>query len=274
MASKSAYLVAFLAIFSCAASAANIDVAILNFALNLECLEAQFYSWAAYGKGLSPADRGNGPAPTAVKKALLSPAAQAIASDIADDEISHVRFLRATLGKAAVACPLININDAFSAGANAILGVKLNPPFASFGSDTVFYLGAYLFEDVGVTAYKGAAKLITDKAYLEAAAGILAVEAYHAGYIRSKLNEVADEFLFPYEIPVKAIATAISALRANAAGAKDDQGIVDGDKIVIAPADKHGVAFSRNYTQILHIVYLGGAKKGGFFPAGVNGVLK
>lgn len=44
---------------------------ILNFALNLECLEAEFYSWAAFGEGLSEEDRGGGPPSVGGKKADL-----------------------------------------------------------------------------------------------------------------------------------------------------------------------------------------------------------
>eukprot|EP00897_Mesotaenium_endlicherianum_P003072 jgi/Mesen1/2793/ME000170S01890 len=273
MASKAAFFVAFLALFSCAASAADIDVAILNFALNLECLEAQFYSYAAYGKGLSSADTGNGPKVVGGKKALLSPAAQSIAADIADDEISHVRLLRGALGKAAVKCPLIDIGNAFGAAADAAIGAKLSPAFSPYGSDIVFYHGAFIFEDVGVTAYKGAAKLITNKDYLEVAAGILAVEAYHGGFIRAKLLDSANVYVFPYKTQVKNIIAAISALRATVSGAKDDQGIVVDGKYVIAPADTTAVAFSRNTTQVLNIVYLGNKAKGGFFPNGLNGAI-
>ena len=50
--------------------------------------------------------------------------------------------------------PDINLGDAFSNAADAAVGMKLSPPFLPYGGDIPFLLGAFIFEDVGVTAYK------------------------------------------------------------------------------------------------------------------------
>jgi Ferritin-like domain len=124
---------------------------------------------------------------------VLRPQIQAYADELARNELAHVRLLRAALGDAAVACPQIDIGAAFSAAANAAAtlggvlqeGQELMPGYNPYFNDLWFLIGAFIFEDVGVTAYNGAAGLITDKGILGTAASIMAVEAYHGGAVRT-----------------------------------------------------------------------------------------
>ncbi|KAK9829452.1 hypothetical protein WJX72_005959 [[Myrmecia] bisecta] len=263
-------LVAGLAIFSAPIGCAAItDIDILQLALNLECLEAEFYSYAAYGKGLDPALRGGGPAPIGGKKANLTTDAKYYAEEIANDEIAHVAALRSVLGNNSVPCPQIDIGPAFAAAANAAFNTTLTPAFDPYANDVFFLHGAYIFEDVGVTAYSGAAPLIQDKTILGAAAGILAVEAYHAGAIRTILSQIAT-MITPYGVPVSTILDKISALRGAVGGGKD-QGVIVNGLVNIVPADPNSIAFARTPAQVLNIVYLSPVgKPGGFFPNGVN----
>ncbi|KAK9823094.1 hypothetical protein WJX72_000228 [[Myrmecia] bisecta] len=251
--------------------AAPTDTDILNFALQLECLEGQFYSYAAFGQGLNATDRGNGPQALGGKKANLTAEVQAIANEIATDEINHVRFLRAALGANATACPAIDIFSAFTNAASAAFGVaNLSPVFDVYANDINFLLGAYIFEDVGVTAYKGAAPLISNPAYLGAAAGIMAVEAYHAATVRTLLLGAAN-IVTPYGVNVTDVVSAISALRNKVGGAGLDEGIIVDDYVNLVPADANSIAFSRTPAQVLDIVYLGNASTpGGFFPNGIQ----
>ncbi len=251
----------------------DIDVDVLNFALNLEYLEAEFYLQAAFGRSLSAADSGGGPAPIGGRKVTFAtPAIQAYAEEIALDEEAHVKFLRAALGSKAVARPQIDIGPAFAAAANAAFAATLTPAFDPYANELFFLHGAFIFEDVGVTAYKGAARLITNKDFLEAAAGILGVEAYHAGEIRTLLYQQKDT-MTPYNVTVETIVQKISDLRGSVGGGKD-QGLVVGGKANILPTDANSIAFSRSTAEVLKIVYLGGTTSGGFFPSGLNGSIK
>jgi hypothetical protein len=258
------------------------DASSLNFALNLEYLEAQFYSFAAFGEGLSAnllTGTGVQGAATGGRRVTFTDAAvRRYAVEIAQDERAHVAFLRQALGSSAVSQPPINIsgdaNGPFSAAARAAGLITAGQAFDPYANDENFLLGAYIFEDVGVTAYKGASPLITNKTFLEAAAGILAAEAYHAALIRTTL------FAKGVRTPAPALIDAtekISDARDSLDGPSDiDQGIRPrGDGSNIVPTDANGIVFSRTAGQVLNIVFLTklAAQQGGFFPQGVNGTI-
>ncbi len=266
------------------AQSAPSDADVLNFALNLEYLEAQFYAYAATGSGLPSSLLGgsgtSGSATGARQVTFTDPVVAQYAREIAADEREHVAFLRTALGSSAVAQPAIDIgiepDGAFSTAARAAGLIGPGQSFDPYANDENFLLGAFIFEDVGVTAYKGASPLIGDKTFLEAAAGILAVEGYHAALIRTTL------YAKGIDTPSLIDATqAISDARDSLDGPSDlDQGITPTGTgstrtANLVPLDSNGLAFSRSYDQVLNIVYLNATAVtgGGFFPKGVNGKL-
>jgi hypothetical protein len=286
------------------------DADILNYALNLEYLEAQFYLYAATGKGLAAADTGTplgysgsytqGTVTTSGNIAVgsvpgLSAAQQAILNEIAYEEQEHVRFLRTALGSAAVPMPSVDLTFfstlAVTAGiATANTGSGAFSPYTSFDA---FLTGAFVFEDVGVTAYAGAAPMISSagvsSGYLTAAAGILAVEAYHAGYVRTALTGRAIAAGSASAYPYLGYANQIEAVRADLTVGNTDAPSSSGSvetlltlpsgtaspSAIAAASGGTAIGFARTINQVLHIVYANatvGAKSGGFFPNGINSI--
>jgi len=249
------------------------DNDILNFALNLEYLEAEFYLYAATGTGLSSTDALSGAGTTIVPQNIAavpwsSTSFQQYANEIAQDELDHVRAIQAaiTANKGTpVARPALDLT--FFAKLAVAAGITTPANFNPFTDTNSFLLGAFIFEDVGVTAYTGAAPLISSTAILSAAAGIQAVEAYHASEIRTLLVASAG----PTYV---ALANQVSALRATLGGGKETQ--LSSTSIVAADPTT-SIAYARTTDEVLHIVYgaAGGAgvTKGGFFPNGLNGTI-
>jgi hypothetical protein len=267
------------------------DAAILTFALNLEYLEAEFYLRAATGEGLPSGDIGPSPGPVtggSMVNFMGNAIVKAYAIEIAQEEHKHVQFLRAALialTGSAISRPALNLSSSF---ATAALVAGLGAGFNPYADPNSFLLGAYIFEDVGVTAYHGAAPLITNKAILDKAAGILAAEAYHAGIIRTSL------FVGGFASQT----TAISNLRASLDGTihtqnQDDFGVGTTAAPMLAnlsnvmngpllggfpsnsPPGNNAIAFDRTTRQVLNIVYgAANASSGLFFPAGLNGAIK
>lgn len=278
------------------AATAYDDTDILNFALNLEYLEAEFFLRAATGSGLTGADVGSSPGAVigGMQVTGLSAGQQAIVNEIAFAEQQHVRFLRATLGAAAVSRPAIDLTNSFHALAAA---AQIGPSFNPYASFDAFLVGAFLFEDVGVTAYLGAAPRISINGILEgllnAVAGIQATEAYHAATIRTILtaNAIAD----PTYVYLN-YANKLATLRASLGGGMETLLTVPGETTsatfvptpsgIVAATSTNAIGYARTTDQVLHIVYGSlsnladattsgaGVAQGAFFPSGLNGNIK
>ncbi|ACP23604.1 dessication-related protein pcc13-62 precursor (plasmid) [Sinorhizobium fredii NGR234] len=241
------------------------DEDIFQFALNLEYMEAEYYLRGTTGKGIDDADAGGeaGAVTGGKQVSFDTPAVGEFMSEVAENELAHVKFYRKTLGDAAVSRPAIDFDAGFAAVAKAAgLG-----DFDPFGNEMNFVLGGMLFEDVGVTAYAGAATVLKNEDFLAAAAGILAVEAYHMGMARSTLYRMGEE--------AWKAAAAVSDARDKIDGSDDkDQPLQMEGKANIVPSTPDAIAFTRTPQEVLRIVYLTdqeGATKGGFYPNGMNG---
>ncbi len=272
------------------------DIAVLSFALQLEYLEGNYYTYAVTGGGIPAALQTGVGTQGAVIPGSGNGAARAVtfgdpviaqyAREIAADELAHITFLRTALGAAAPAQPTINLSGsaavttpggqavgAFTAAARAAGVIGPNDIFDPFLNDQNFLIGSYLLTDVGVSAYRGSARLITNKTFLEASAGILATECYHDGVIRSAL--------YSRGLTVPSIFTdiqRISDARDGLDGPADtDQGIGTAGNANLVPTDGNGLVLGRTAPQVLNVVYQNatpGTMAGGFFPAGVNGSIR
>ncbi len=247
---------------------ATTDAAIFNFALNLEYLEAEFYLRAVTGQGLAASmTTGTGTQGTVTGGSLVpfqNTAIAYFAEKIAVDELAHVNFIRAVLGSSAVAEPTIDLQQSFTTLAIAAGLITPGQTFNPFASEIDFLVGAYIFEDVGVTAYAGAAASLTAST-LPYAASVLAVEAYHAGAIRARLAEIGGQ----------SVTNAISSLRQSLSGVGDNGLNYQNNQFNFTNVDDQGQAYRRTPQQVLNIVYGNtSAKPGLFFPNGLNGTFK
>ena len=223
-------------------------VDVLQFALNLEYLEAEFYTVATMGKTIDQVgigiDGDGTPGPTtggnAVNFANNLVFTQNVAMEIGEDERAHVTLIRGALQAASI-MPV------------AKPAIKLDALGIGFASEAQFLTLARVFEDIGVTAYGGAAALpaVANSPYIGTAARILAAEAEHVGNIRLQCARLG-----------------ISTTS------------LDGVDILPPPsgssfisADKTtGLTAVRTPGQVLFLAYgfAANVTSGGFFPAGVK----
>ncbi|MEO6316497.1 MAG: ferritin-like domain-containing protein [Chitinophagaceae bacterium] len=129
------------------------DTGILNYAYALEQLEAAFYIQVI-----------------ATPYANISATEKALLTDIRDHEVAHREFFKKALA------------------GSAIVGLEVDFTKIDFTSRDSVLGTAKAFEDLGVSAYNGAGKLITNPDYLVLAGKIVSVEARHAALIRDLIS--------------------------------------------------------------------------------------
>ena len=216
---------------------------VLNFALNLEYLEASFYLYVTTGSGLPAADMGSSPGTVTggAKVSFTNSVVSSLATQLATHERQHVEFLRSTItavGGTPVSMPSLNL----AAG-------------GAVNSDATFLAAARQLEAVGVSAYIGGAQyLVSSTAALTYAAQILDTESQHAGFVRELC-----------------IALGVSS------PAVDSQDQPPSTTQIFNTSNTTGLTPVRTVSQVLQIVYgavgSAGITKGGFFPNGLNGTL-
>ncbi|GAB3228816.1 hypothetical protein GCM10027346_13760 [Hymenobacter seoulensis] len=133
------------------------DTGILNYAYLLEQLEAAFYQKVVEA---FPSDF------TAEDKAAFV--------DLRDHEVIHREFMKFALGESAY-----DTNK---------LPLVFNFTSLTLTTRAGVYAAAQTLEDVGVAAYNGAAKLLTDVTYLQLFSKISSVEARHAAFVREQVQ--------------------------------------------------------------------------------------
>ena len=140
------------------------DAGILNYAFALEQLEAAFYSAVVGASNFTALF------PSAEEREILT--------DLRNHEVIHREFFRAALGTAAI-------------GNLSLNQTTVNTALAS--RDSILRT-AEQFEDLGVSAYNGAGKYLTNVNNLLVAGKIVSVEARHAAVIRDLRDTTGRRF--------------------------------------------------------------------------------
>ena len=216
---------------------------VLNFALNLEYLEASFYSYITTGNGLSSSVTGTSPGTVTggAKVTFSNPVVASVAAQLANDESLHVSFLRSTitgLGGTPVDLPALNLGA-----------------MGAVTSDATFLTAARQLETVGVSAYAGGAQyLVSNATAVLYASQILDTESQHESFLRQ-----------------------LCITLGVASPAVDSADYPPSSSQLFNTSPSTGLYTLRTTSQVLGIVYGAagqtGISKGGFFPNGLNGAI-
>ncbi|PRQ39508.1 hypothetical protein RchiOBHm_Chr4g0426001 [Rosa chinensis] len=260
------------------------DVDLLEFPLNLEYLEAEFFLYGSLGFGLdkvAPNLTLGGPKPLGAKKAKLDPFTRDVIEQFAWQEVGHLRAIKKTVK--GFPRPQLDLSaKSFAKVFNLAFGRVLKPPFDPYANSLNYLLASYLIPYVGLTGYVGANPKLQGSTSKRLVAGLLGVESGQDAVIRTLLYKHALVKVHPYDITVAEFTNRLSDLRdkLGQAGLKDEgllvpkykgaEGKIRGN---VLAGDGYSVAYDRTPEEILRIVYGSGDEHvpGGFYPKGADG---
>ncbi|CAN1147282.1 Desiccation-related protein PCC13-62 [Linum perenne] len=239
------------------------DVDLVEFPLNLEYLEAEFFLYGALGKGLdfySPKLPAGGPPPIGARQAKLDPITKDIIEQFAWQEVGHLKAIKSKVK--GFPRPQLDLSpSSFAKIIDSAFGKPLSPPFDPYANSINYLIASYIIPYVGLTGYL--------------VAGLLAVESGQDAIIRG--------LLYPYNITVAEFTNKISVLRnkLGKAGVKDEGLVVPKDlgaegkvRGNVLAGNGFSLGYGRTPVQILRIVYGGAGNEsspGGFYPKGAAG---
>ncbi|KAG4946201.1 hypothetical protein JHK82_042252 [Glycine max] len=271
-------------VFIASASASESDVDLLEFPLNLEYLEAEFFLFGSLGHGLdvvAPNLSEGGPPPIGARLARLENLIRDIILQFGLQEVGHLRAIKSTVR--GFPRPLLDLSTAsFAKVMNSAFGRPLVPPFDPYANSINYLLASYVIPYVGLTGYVGANPLLQNATSKRLVAGLLGVESGQDAVIRTLLYERQASLVQPYKVTVAEFTDRISMLRNKLgnAGVKDEglvvprvQGAEGSVTDNILAGDKDSLSYPRTPEEILRIIYGGGDEHvpGGFYPNGACG---
>ncbi|KAL7210652.1 hypothetical protein ACSBR1_032086 [Camellia fascicularis] len=260
------------------------DLDVIEFALNLEYLETEFFLSGALGRGLdsiAPSLAAGGPRPIGGRQAKLDPFLKDVILQFGLQEVGHLRAIKSIVK--GFPRPLLNISaGVFAEAMNTVFGRRLVPPFNPYDNGLNFLIASYVIPYVGLTGYVGANPNLQSATAKRLVAGLLGVEAGQDAVIRTLLYSRVQEKVYPYGITVAEFTDRISKLRDRLArdGLNDEglivpqaegaEGKISGN---VLSADQNSLSYARTPAEILRIVYGTGDEHvpGGFYPRGADG---